>query len=714
MTPLSPCPPLTYEEASKFPAFGEIPLILDPGIVLFNDGGPTESSDFLTLPQAISETHSVDSCGTFGPRSGYSQARHIDFSEIDIYDVDAVPDSPASTVSACSTLQRMSPLGNKSRDPSLSLRTSTTFAQLSVSYSVPPREGRPTLAHARSVTALATLGLLSSSRSCSPSPSYLSRTRSKSSENLSVSANRSSSPFSLLDPSFSWSTVSGGTGFLSPSPSQASCESTNNRKARIWPGHWSPPSSPTDLADERTPTIPRTFALAQVRPRTVSAETSSSGGSSGSAASCGHNHTKKTPSPTYTHGAAQLPSTLSWLEHLVIQIKIDQEGFRAASPCFKPSAYSSSSGHTNGFNRLRNVTGIPEALTTGMVEFRPIRRHSFLFHHAALESSPVLRQLFVPGGENKDYLARQASLCIKQNGVYVVKGTEVSELSVSTSPHSSQAHHHVKFDWRFEYVVNDRKGSLGKPVPGEKLLTPLCFACSPGLLHPIYGTGKKMNVIHQVKKAVLVQNLSSERMHAPTPPDVLIPRGGTQSPAAIEQKLNCEANPEYEAGQAHRPTHRRFHSAATTRNINGPMGAPDVPTDTHILARARSLRRHRAASIADHPVGGASANVGTTVSPVESGSERRRSFTSPAFKVVRHIIPPAELDELITQPVPASVTRRVGENKYSPPGKVTALSPPRPRQHTIPSGNVREKEVKDAGVHRRPKGTVLRRLSWRS
>ncbi|KII93591.1 hypothetical protein PLICRDRAFT_79183, partial [Plicaturopsis crispa FD-325 SS-3] len=63
---------------------------------------------------------------------------------------------------------------------------------------------------------------------------------------------------------------------------------------------------------------------------------------------------------------------------------IDQEGFRSIQPSFKFTGFS------------------PRA---GIADFMPTKRESFVFHHAPLDSAPVLRRVLVNGDASRDHIS---------------------------------------------------------------------------------------------------------------------------------------------------------------------------------------------------------------------------------------------------------------------------------------------------------------------
>ncbi|TFK77398.1 hypothetical protein BDN72DRAFT_953838 [Pluteus cervinus] len=172
------------------------------------------------------------------------------------------------------------------------------------------------------------------------------------------------------------------------------------------------------------------------------------------------------------HANVEVPVP-AWLREAIVELHIDQEGFRSIQPtCHFTEVYE------------RGVTAV----------FTPPMEQAFNFHHGPFDSSPVLHRLVVNGRESMDYISRQASLCLKTNGIYTVRGTESSCSTLHRTGHDEA------LSWKFDYLVGDRRLNSGKVVGGEKTLTPLRFSCSPLLLHPLQG--KRIRFIHIVKKNV--------------------------------------------------------------------------------------------------------------------------------------------------------------------------------------------------------------------
>ncbi|KAI0756563.1 hypothetical protein C8Q80DRAFT_42231 [Daedaleopsis nitida] len=246
------------------------------------------------------------------------------------------------------------------------------------------------------------------------------------------------------------------------------------------------------------------------------ASNSRSGSGPGTGSGSGHSRSQNRAYPV-----PDLPDVLSWLRDICIELWIDQEGFRAIRPKFRLAGYTSSSTPSPFSSTAEN--GFVDTLAHGVALFRPVRRETSAYHHGTLDSTPVLRRLTLADSEDKDYISRQANLTIKSNGVYVVTGTEsfddhpLSPVMLAQaagnilhlgSEHSTS----LQLQWRFEYVVDDRKADTGRLMPGEKTLTPLSFSCSPGLLH--HSHGKRIRLMYVLMKNI-TPKLSAARMDTP-------------------------------------------------------------------------------------------------------------------------------------------------------------------------------------------------------
>ncbi|CAE6367868.1 unnamed protein product, partial [Rhizoctonia solani] len=279
-----------------------------------------------------------------------------------------------------------------------------------------------------------------------------------------------------------------------------------------------------------------------------------------------------------------LPGYATFLKEITLELWIDQEGFRAIQPQFElhrytpgqvtparsgirlknrssaslrsparrksavpspimiprtppypdhcSSAGSTMSPATSRFGPVSPSSGQDVDTPTephflenwGVAEFTMKKRQGLNFHHGITESEPILRRLTVNGVEDRDYLSREASLSIKSNGVYTVKGSE----------------DRGRFEWKLEYLVEDRRGPSGAVMPGEKTLTPLLFTCAPELLIP--EQGKKVKLLHVMKKS-MTPKIQSSKTEPPTAP-------GTPRSLALKEKSTPSHTGTSSAGKA--------------------------------------------------------------------------------------------------------------------------------------------------------------------
>ncbi|KAI0033810.1 hypothetical protein K488DRAFT_31969, partial [Vararia minispora EC-137] len=92
-----------------------------------------------------------------------------------------------------------------------------------------------------------------------------------------------------------------------------------------------------------------------------------------------------------------LPVAMSWLKGVVVELMIDQEGFRAVRPTLKLVGYAGPSSHSD------RAVSLADHHACGKADFMPTRRESFVFHHFALDSPPILRRVTTNGDESRDY-----------------------------------------------------------------------------------------------------------------------------------------------------------------------------------------------------------------------------------------------------------------------------------------------------------------------
>ncbi|KAG9000116.1 hypothetical protein FRB93_012880 [Tulasnella sp. JGI-2019a] len=204
-----------------------------------------------------------------------------------------------------------------------------------------------------------------------------------------------------------------------------------------------------------------------------------------------------------------LPPQIGFLRETTVELHIDQEGFRTIKPVLRLYRHAPSKMPCATPTRIQHyrspssspafVDDLNDYGDLGVAEFKMTEPETYIFHHAALDSAPTLRRVTINGGDTKDYISRQASLSLKGNGVYTVQGVEDKG----------------KLTWKFEYVVDNRRGPNGQELPGEKSFRPLSFSCSPLLLDPDHG--KKIHLFQVVRKSV-TPKLSSSKLKPPTLP----------------------------------------------------------------------------------------------------------------------------------------------------------------------------------------------------
>ncbi|KAM5531331.1 hypothetical protein V8D89_014976 [Ganoderma adspersum] len=352
----------------------------------------------------------------------------------------------------------------------------------------------------------------------------------------------SQSPHLAQTPSKSWSTISSSLlrRSLSPSPSSLSTAVSDDlntapsvrfrssllRRAFISrspslrsdqgdsPGRHtrSPSPSPLGASQQDSPLISPTSPRFATFSSSTLADTPTTEPGSGSSSN--------TRIHTAISVSVDLPEILSWLRGICFELWIDQEGFRRIQPKFRLVGYTPPSPFPD--------MSCDNELTHGIALFRPVRRETSIYHHGILDTLPTLRRLTLADREDKDYISRHASLTIKENGVYVVTGLEAVDDHPPSSPGSglSQAATNFlhlgpdhaepsKLRWRFEYMVEDRKSDSGRIIAGEKIFTPLSFACSPGLLHPSHG--KRIRLMQVLMKNMSPKLTASKLTSTPAP-----------------------------------------------------------------------------------------------------------------------------------------------------------------------------------------------------
>ena len=328
-----------------------------------------------------------------------------------------------------------------------------------------------------------------------------------------------------------------------------------------------------------------------------------------------------------------LPENLSWLKDFAVELLIDQEGFRAIQPSFRLVGYST---YSRLWSHYLNPPSDGSTTDDGVVEFMPVKRQSFNFHYAPFDGLPTLRRITVNGNESRDYISRQASLSLKSNGVYTVRGTETSSLPAGISGNST-SHEPIKLKWKFDYMVDDRRiDSSGRNMYGEKTLTPLTFSCSPVLLHALQG--KKIRLMHIMRKSV-IPNLTAEKME---PPKLLLrTRPSMSNLKATIQNTTSHYLAKSQAWNRHRRARSNVVPSEDQEALvmKSPVRSPAKNLGTGVQTPSKSpedqmkrqARRRRASSAGERSRGVPMATIGNIVP-----------------NLPRHIIPPAQLSEMLS------------------------------------------------------------------
>jgi hypothetical protein len=325
--------------------------------------------------------------------------------------------------------------------------------------------------------------------------------------------------------------------------------------------------------------------------------------------------------PSSTSHSLNLPPHLAWLQHVRIDLMIDQENFREIRPTFRLVGMHAAYGGQ------------------ALAEFRPVERRAFNFHHSSLDPDPILRRLLVDGDEEHDGFSRLAVLSLKSEGVYAITGVETARAPRSVQVGSfhplgadvSQKSD-VKLTWKFVYLVADRLSSSGIPLPGEKTVTPLSFSCAPRLLHA--NIGHRVGLLQIARKAARPK-LTAQLVGPPKPSAPLAPVSTEQIRVVADTKENIPPS------SAWSNLHSRQTSAASS----------DGGDDDDMRGLLRSSGRRRAASVSSPPP-----PTRMLGHPFASGFALVDKTTQldPHHLLDRHILSKAELAKMaaISSPLP--------------------------------------------------------------
>lgn len=325
----------------------------------------------------------------------------------------------------------------------------------------------------------------------------------------------------------------------------------------------------------------------------------------------------------------------------VVELLIDQEGFRSVSPKFRYAGFST-----------KKDPG-------GTVFFIPLERYIYNFHYAPFEGVPILRRVTLNGDESRDYISRQANLIIKNNGVYSVCGMEdVSPRIGSDLP---------KIRWTFDYVVDDRKAGTTASrtaMEGEKTLIPLTFSCSPCMLDP--RQGKKIKLMHILKKTMIAK-LVAEKQNPPV-------FANLNNPNPLDQRslLPGLSGPSMQASTVQYVKshvwnlHRRAHSQIISPGVSHPDSLLERPQVAKDRAAGRgptgnlpgASRRRRASSAGE---GGRRILRSEISAPIDRCEALETKGTS---VLDRHILPPEQLTELMSNIALSLPSRRARPTSF--------------------------------------------------
>lgn len=688
---LPPSPSVSFNDGlgSEFD-FSNIPIVLDHGLQI-DMGETVEAADDSELPSLLNlivPSVSIETCGTFGRHSYHALT-------IDI--------QRANMATASPSMELLSPTSIQFSLKDSDVNRTSVMSRFTVSaYLAPEMQARKRYLSASG----SDWTLPASPTNCGSSPPVSPTIQRLKSEEGTPSS-RPSSPmlkYSALKSlsSASSTIISAIASPPSPSPSAPSLEPQMDWAAAISAiptrtARWFPPELPVMHSPEKSPQIKSNSDIRDVqscsRSPTLATKIPPTPATSPTRKCAGSPQrtldASLRPATSFCVKVKQLPEALSWLQYLDLEFWIDQE-YRIL-PDKK---------HTRSTMRLMGYTApdssIPvnqvDLMTDALAEFKPAIRKTFAFHnHPTADYLPILKRAVILNDDPKDCVSRQALITLRTNGVYSISGTETYDLTPSTAGHFGlpvSKDPHPKLKWRFEYLVTDHRDANNDIVPDLKSMTPLSFTCSPGLLHPLHG--KKYRGMFDLFRQSLLPKITSERVHAPTPPkDAIKPYGQLSqarhvpsnpvvstrktSPGIVRNIMRdgIQSVPSIDSGSKH----RRYHSSSAGVQLeNGQEYRRGDGSGIPNVSMTRRPMRVRAASVA------ALGDV-TNVGRQQPGSrnvpkgkypamdERRRSVTAPNFKPVRYIVPPTELDNLVVSSIP--------EAEDTPSGLgITSLKPP--------------------------------------
>ncbi|KAK8849814.1 hypothetical protein IAR55_005150 [Kwoniella newhampshirensis] len=326
----------------------------------------------------------------------------------------------------------------------------------------------------------------------------------------------------------------------------------------------------------------------------------------------------------------QIERAVKEVDHtMTVQLWVDQEETREYRTSLKYMRYiKPSTFRQRELKSLQDATRWCESPTrpemfqqSGCWVFgmEPKERDKWMFHHAALESLPVLRRLTTNLDEKHDYLSKGATLQIREPGVYAVYGTE----------------DRGRAEWKFEYLVQPRISSTGHEIPNEKIVIPLGLYVSPTFFNP--DRAIKTHLINVFKKT-LTPNIVSEKVRPPhigRPPTPITPTtGATPTPSDSGPGSVAKATATRDSGRTRSHTHSATATVSTTsphsRSVSRTIGAI-------AKAFASSATPTQTPNTATHPVGqivsaGSTGRATTPTSTIHNFGTKGPSFGPPGSK----------------------------------------------------------------------------------
>lgn len=328
---------------------------------------------------------------------------------------------------------------------------------------------------------------------------------------------------------------------------------------------------------------------------------------------CSRKSTTEADSKTFTLSQA-CAEGMSWLSDVKVLLSIDQEGFRSINPSFR-------------FVECITQPACDRQPRKQIVaQFVPVHRQTFHFHYAPFDGLPVLRRIYVNEDENHDYISREATLALKSNGLYAVRGVELANHSADDDNRGQ--HDATDLRWEFVYKLDDRRvGPSRKLIDGEKNFTPLSFSCSPALLQP--SQGKKINLMHVVRKSISAR-LAAEKMD------------DCELDLKLAKAFNSARLPYHDAATVDFNLHRRALSYGLQQGMQSTSAATPFPqekiqrekhNDAYNNDQSQSSRRRRASSAGEWK--------GLDCQP------RHKLVGSPPIQ--KHIVDPARLAQMLEE-----------------------------------------------------------------